>query len=267
MLRSTTDRPYSRSSCCWNCKSPGHIAAECNRERQLFCSYCLKDGTTTRNCGCHSSALPVYTLRFPPLAENDPRKYPECFRADRAHDQPIYIGVGDERFRTYINTSQAQTSVGWLVCTKASLCHGTRREFKRTEEGLISEAAIPLRLEEMIRTIRCRVTESEPDVIVLGGDALQCFGYKIFLANTLCLDHPGCSPISHQSVYDMPIYECREKSKPPKRIPMRIKNPIDLSLDTSTARHLNYSLMTSLKSPKLRYTLQNGILVHQAGKI
>lgn len=230
MLQSSANRRYSRSSCCWNCKSPGHRAPECNQEKQLFCSYCLKDGTTSRNCDCRPYSRPITRFRFPPLADNDLRKYPECYRSYRARDQPIYIGVGDEHFRTYINTSQVQSSVGWLVCTKASLYYGIRREFKHTEEGITSEAIIPLKYGETTRTIRCRVTEKDPEIIVLGGDALQCFGFQLSLANSICLKHEGCPTFLHETVYDIPIALDTRKPRPPPKTPIQPKNPIDLSL-------------------------------------
>lgn len=227
----TTMHRYSRSSCCWNCKAQGHIASECNQEKQLFCSYCLKDGVTTRNCNCRSVPRQAVTYRVPPLADNDIRKYPECYWADTSRDQPMWLGVGDEVFRTYIDTSRKQSSVGWLVCTKASIFYGIRREFKRTDEGIISEATIPLRCVNTIRTLRCRITEEEEDVIRLGGDALQCFGFKMFLADSHCLGHPGCPDISHKSVYDIPIPNVvAEKPRKRPKTSVKPKNPIDLSL-------------------------------------
>lgn len=230
MLRSAPNYKYSRSSCCWNCKSPGHRATECYKKRQLFCSYCLKDGTTSRDCDCRSATRTTPTYRFPPLADNDIRKYTECSGPDVAREMPIRITVGDECFRTYIDTSRLYSSVGWLVSTKASIFHGVRREFKRTEEGIISEVVIPLRIAETTRAIRCKVAENEPEVITLGCDALKCFGFQLTLANCQCLDIPGCPAYRHESVYGLPIEVGVEETRPLPKAPRGPKNPIDLSL-------------------------------------
>lgn len=163
---SDTNRDYNRASCCWNCRGPGHRSSDCPQPKRLFCSYCLKDGTTTRNCGCRPSR--IVTKKLTPHTPEDWKKYPECSKASRASEAPLWIGVGNESFRTFIHTSQVQTRVGWLVATKASLCYGTRREFIHHEDGIISESLIPFRYQNTVRTIRCRINEEPSDQIFFG---------------------------------------------------------------------------------------------------
>ncbi|KAL5281769.1 hypothetical protein ACFFRR_005235 [Megaselia abdita] len=219
---------YNRSGCCWNCKAPGHRANQCTQKRKLFCSYCLKEGTTTLHCSCRSTRRTITMNK--PLASNNWKKYPECPDAYRASEAHIWIRVGDKSFRTYKNTAKIQTEVGWLVATKASLFYVVRREFIRTETGIISETLIPFCYQNTIRTIRCRITDEPAEEITFGTDALRCFGFQAVLANQQCINLIGCPPISHQSVYDIPLIKSIEKIKRPKRCPIVPKNPLNLDL-------------------------------------
>lgn len=224
-----TNRNYNRASCCWNCRAPGHLSSNCPHEKRLFCSYCLKDGTTTRNCGCRPARL--VTKRLTPHTPEDWKNYPECSKAARAFETPLWIGVGNESFRTFIHTSQVQTRVGWLVATKSSLCYGTRREFVRQEDGIISESLIPFRFQNTVRTIRCRINDEPSDQIFFGTDALNCFGFQMIFHSHQCINWLGCSDFDHQSVFDLPIIRQVEATKFPPRTPLVSRNPIDLSLD------------------------------------
>lgn len=219
--------PYNRASCCWNCRAPGHRSSECNQEKRLFCSYCLKEGTTTRNCGCRPARL--VTTKLTPHTPDDWKKYPECPEAARSSEAPLWIGVGNESFKTFIHTSQAQTTVGWLIATKSSLCYGTRREFIRTGNGITSESLIPFRFQNTVRTIRCRVNNETPNVIIFGTDALKCFGFQLVFHSHQCINWTGCPDSNHQTVFDIPIVRQAERTTFPRRTAL-VKNPIDLSL-------------------------------------
>lgn len=48
----TASTPYTRESCCWKCKQPGHSRRACPNPGRLFCSYCGKDNILTKSCKC-----------------------------------------------------------------------------------------------------------------------------------------------------------------------------------------------------------------------
>lgn len=226
MSASSSNRLYKRSECCWNCKAPGHKASQCRQKRRLFCSFCLKDGVTSSSCQCRRSSR-TFTERIQ-LATNDWRKYLECPEGRTATPVPLWIGVGDETFRTFINTAEPQTLVGWMVSTKASLAYGVRREFIRNEKGLISESLIPFRFENTIRTIRCRIVDEPSEVITFGTDALNCFGFQALLATHQCFNFIGCPPTKHPGFPSSPVSKKRDPAKLPPRTSYGPKNPINL---------------------------------------
>ncbi|MEL7079613.1 MAG: hypothetical protein AAGM46_27395, partial [Cyanobacteria bacterium J06582_2] len=43
-------RGFSRYTLCFRCERPGHIAANCPHENELWCTYCRKIGHQVRNC-------------------------------------------------------------------------------------------------------------------------------------------------------------------------------------------------------------------------
>lgn len=227
MSASSSNHIYKRSECCWNCKAPGHKASQCRQKRRLFCSFCLKDGVTSSSCKCRRGS-PTFLERIQ-FAANDWRQYLECPDARTATPVPLWIGVGDETFRTFINTAEPQTLVGWMVSTKASLEYKVRREFIRTEKGIISESLIPFRFENTIRTIRCRIVDEPSEVITFGTDALNCFGFQALLATHQCFNFAGCPPTKHQGFPSTPVSKKKDPAKRPPRTSYGPKNPINLN--------------------------------------
>lgn len=223
-----TNQFYNRASCCWNCQVPGHRSSECNRNKRLFCSYCLKEGIATKHCGCRPARRTV--ARLTPHTEADWIKFPECSQASKASEAPLWIGVGDESFRTFLNTANSQTKVGWRIAVKSSLAYGTCRKFVRQDNEIVSESLIPLRHRNTVRTLRCQVVEEPSDQIMLGTDALKCFGFQMTLNSYQSFNWMGCSDSDHRTVYEIPIIRSVERTKFPPRTPLVPKNPVDLSL-------------------------------------
>lgn len=223
---SRNQKPYNRMTCCWNCQLPGHTANQCTSKKRLFCSYCLKNGITTRNCNCRFTPRRIN----PPIPHNDMAKYPECSLTPPLMPNPLWISVANESFRSFIDTSRVQTSIGYVVATKASILYQTRREFIRNESGIVSEMLTPIRIMDTIRVVRCRIVQEPVDVIILGWDALRCFGCNISIGPSPVLKQSGCSPVSHQSVFDIAITREIENTPIPARTPLCPKNPINLNL-------------------------------------
>lgn len=222
---------YERSQCCWNCQAPGHVAKDCPKAKQLFCSYCLKPGVTTKDCGCEATSSRRVYPRKP-----DPN-FPTCPRALMAEQSPFQMTIGDESFNTFINTMEKQTRVGWMVSTKASIVYGVRREFLRYNNEIVSEEVIPLEFNNRLRNIRCRIMETPERVIILGTDALQCFGCDLKLNGRDLLKLPACL-LDH-----VPKQADRNAAGPSRvrinqprrpvqsRPPRGHKNPINLNVD------------------------------------
>lgn len=228
------NKPYSRKTCCWNCKAEGHIASECDKEKRIFCSYCLREGVTTRSCRCNNSqpSTSTYVQVNHPVPSNSLLKYPECPVSRHVSHSPLKISVGDEAFEGFINTLNLQTEVGWMVAVKASIIFGSRREFSRSAEAITSEILVPLNIGGKTRTLRCLVKDS-PDIIMLGLDALRCFGSSLKISDLVCLDIKGCPDVNHQTCSDIPrigevTLAIPKKTSSVERI--KPKNPIDLTL-------------------------------------
>lgn len=220
------NQSYRRSACCWNCQAPGHTAIQCSQPKRIFCSFCLKKGTTSRDCQCQPKQYRINK----PLPINSIEKYPECSRPLPLVAEPAWISVGDETFKAFINTSQTQTIVGSRVSVKASLYYQVQRKFIIGDKDILSEMLIPLRFKDTIRAIKCRISEQPDDVIFLGLDALRCFGYQFNLGVSTALKHPGCPPLYHQSVFDIALIKSIDNMPTPPRTPLYRKNPIDLHL-------------------------------------
>lgn len=229
---SQSNRPYNRGTCCWNCQAPGHTASQCSRQKRLFCSFCRKEGITTRDCKCRSK---TYRINPPPVF-TDIKQYPECPLQLPLIAVPIWVSVGNETFRSFINTSQVHTVVGWMVATKASLHYKVKREFIRSDTEIISEALIPLRIQNTIRAIRCRVTDQPDDQIILGLNAMNCFGCKFTIGTTTAIDFPGCAPINHQSVFGIALAKEIEETPISSQATLDPKDPITLKAEDPSTK-------------------------------
>lgn len=221
---------YDRNSCCWNCKKPGHKSAECKDEKQLFCSFCQKSGVTTLACDCRRPSTPKPTPRLvrfnAPLASNNILRYPLCPNAYKAPIIPIGVEIGNQSFPCYIDTSREQTVVGWKVATKAVLVYGDHHQLTYSSDGVLTEAVIPLKINETIRALKCKVVDSPNDIITLGTDGLQCFGCVVEVAGVSVFDRPGCTKQEHQSCYDIPLMkeiQPENTTAPNKRIHNKLK--------------------------------------------
>lgn len=228
-MNSNLQKPvYERSQCCWNCQAPGHLAKDCSKPKRLFCSHCLKSNVTTKNCGC------ILKKTTPRSAHPN---YPTCPRAPFAIQSPFNITVGDETFRAFINTMESITRVGWIVATKAAMVYGVRRQFLYHDNQLTSEATIPMDFNNLRRNIKCRILEGPYSIIVLGTDALQCFGCELKLNGRNLFTLPAC-PVDRTHIHSDKNVEGPSRIHiNPTRVQARrktckgIKNPINLNVD------------------------------------
>lgn len=218
---------YNRTLCCWNCTAPGHYASECTQEKRLFCSYCLRPGVASNKCKCGIRQFNK------PLPRNCILKYPDCPRAAQTLPSPFTVSVANESFQAFLDTSLNISRVGSAVANKAITYYRARRDFLMTENGIASKVTIPITFNKVTRGISCRIFESQPHILILGMDAIQCFGCQFTFGGQTIMTHPGCMHIEHQSVYDYPLLvDRREKSqrRTPFHRPQRVKNPLDLNI-------------------------------------
>uniref|UniRef100_T1GAA2 RNA helicase n=1 Tax=Megaselia scalaris TaxID=36166 RepID=T1GAA2_MEGSC len=93
--------PYCRTTCGWNCQLPGHRVSNCPEIKKIFCSFCLRKGTTTLACKCRqpgpsNAKPPTYHRINPPIRYNDIKKYPVCPMGNNVRIYPIGVFIGDE---------------------------------------------------------------------------------------------------------------------------------------------------------------------------
>lgn len=173
--------------------------------------------------------------------------------------KPVWVSVGDETFRSFINTGQTQTVVGWMVATKASVFYKARRELTRQEDGIISEILVPIRIQDTIRAIKCRIINEPEDVITLGWDVLQCFGHTITIGGLPPLQGSGCCSVLHENMYDVALRASIENVPIPPRTPNCPRNPINLTLyDTPENEDSNVKNSNSQKSDAKENTCTEG---------
>lgn len=163
-----------------------------------------------------------------PPRNPDPR-FPECKRELKPIPLRLYVAGESQVF--FINFQEKRSQIGWELATKVCLKYKLKVEYVRVNNIIHTLVIVPMTFKQFTRNICCSIVGNNLNSIILGTDALFCFGFRLELCGFRVASSSGCP--SHKTFKVGP------------------KNPIDLRLeekeenfDTNLEAFNNLSLTT-----------------------